>query len=300
MVVRVIAVTEQDIEANAAADSDVGEASPPIVEEASVDIHKPKAAHSVQEFLIEIGTIICGILIALSLEQGVETLRTHHEAEETDRALQTEVRTDLDEAIQGAVANGCFRTRIADLTGKLTAPGQSWKGEYEPAKPDPFGGRSGMAGSIILTPLGTMTHNLWDSPAVTSGLSHLDVSRAHRYSDIYRYVTALQAVDDDFTARVSELQPLSFDQELDPAARRTYLSALARLDQDIHFGYNITGFLIERARQNGIEADARDVGERVAAVRKEYGDCVRPYSPAPAIRAEVQNLDRVGIANRTR
>ena len=34
----------------------------------SMEIHKPKAAHSVREFLIEIGTIVCGILIALGLE----------------------------------------------------------------------------------------------------------------------------------------------------------------------------------------------------------------------------------------
>jgi hypothetical protein len=37
-----------------------------------MEIHKPKAAHNVREFLIEIGTIVCGILIALGLEQAVE------------------------------------------------------------------------------------------------------------------------------------------------------------------------------------------------------------------------------------
>jgi hypothetical protein len=26
-----------------------------------MDIHRPKAAHSIREFLVEIGTIICGI-----------------------------------------------------------------------------------------------------------------------------------------------------------------------------------------------------------------------------------------------
>ena len=29
-----------------------------------MDIHKPKAAHSIREFLIEIGAIICGIIRA--------------------------------------------------------------------------------------------------------------------------------------------------------------------------------------------------------------------------------------------
>ena len=43
-----------------------------------MDIHRPKAAHSIREFLIEIGTIICGILIALGLEQGIEWLHWNH------------------------------------------------------------------------------------------------------------------------------------------------------------------------------------------------------------------------------
>lgn len=40
-----------------------------------MEIHKPKAAHSWREFLVEIGTIVCGILIALGLEQVVETVQ---------------------------------------------------------------------------------------------------------------------------------------------------------------------------------------------------------------------------------
>jgi len=263
-----------------------------------MDIHKPKAAHSVREFLIEIGTIVVGILIALSLEQGVELLRASHEASETDRSLQTEVRTDIDEAIQGVTANGCTRARVADLTRKLTSPGENWKGEYSPPKIDRFGGTPAMAGSIMPMALGTMTHNLWDSPAVTSGLSHLEVLRAHRYSDIYRYVTALQAVDDDADVRLSELQPLAFNQTLDPAARREYLRSLARLDQDTYFAYNITGFLVERARQNGIEPDAQDVDQRLRVIRGAYGDCVLPYAVPPGIKAQVEKLDLIGEAGR--
>jgi hypothetical protein len=43
-----------------------------------VDIHKPKAAHNGREFAIEIATIICGIVIALGLEQLVEALHRGH------------------------------------------------------------------------------------------------------------------------------------------------------------------------------------------------------------------------------
>lgn len=55
-----------------------------------MDIHKPKAAHSWREFLIEIGTIICGILIALGLEQVVEQLHWRHEVEAARERLKPE------------------------------------------------------------------------------------------------------------------------------------------------------------------------------------------------------------------
>ena len=63
-----------------------------------MEIHKPKAAHSFREFLIEIGTIICGILIALGLEQTVEAVRTAREVAEAREALHREMALDLDVA----------------------------------------------------------------------------------------------------------------------------------------------------------------------------------------------------------
>ena len=47
-----------------------------------MDIHKPKAAHSLREFLIEIGTIVVGVLIALAAEQTVQTMHERRAATE--------------------------------------------------------------------------------------------------------------------------------------------------------------------------------------------------------------------------
>jgi hypothetical protein len=59
-----------------------------------MDIHKPKAAHSWREFLVEIGTIICGILIALGLEQAIEWLHVRGEVTETREALHREIEAN--------------------------------------------------------------------------------------------------------------------------------------------------------------------------------------------------------------
>ena len=58
-----------------------------------MDIHKPKAAHSWREFLIEIGTIICGILIALGLEQAVEVVHRNAEVREARELLRDDLKT---------------------------------------------------------------------------------------------------------------------------------------------------------------------------------------------------------------
>ena len=60
-----------------------------------MEIHKPKAAHSWREFLIEIGTIICGILIALGLEQVVESAHRRAEVREAREALREEIAQNL-------------------------------------------------------------------------------------------------------------------------------------------------------------------------------------------------------------
>lgn len=60
-----------------------------------MEIHKPKAAHSWREFLIEIGTIICGILIALGLEQAVEAAHRQEQVSKARENLRREVGSDL-------------------------------------------------------------------------------------------------------------------------------------------------------------------------------------------------------------
>ena len=60
-----------------------------------MDIHKPKAAHSIREFLIEIGTIICGILIALGLEQVATAIHERRIADEARESVRAEVRENL-------------------------------------------------------------------------------------------------------------------------------------------------------------------------------------------------------------
>ena len=56
-----------------------------------LDVHPPHpAAHTWKDFLIHVGTICVGLLIAVGLEQAVEAIHHHHPAEQIIQALQRE------------------------------------------------------------------------------------------------------------------------------------------------------------------------------------------------------------------
>ena len=76
-----------------------------------MDIHKPKAARSLREFMIEIGTITIGILIALGLEALVQERHNHDLADHA----RADLRRELD---------GNRRALLADITQeRAAAPG---------------------------------------------------------------------------------------------------------------------------------------------------------------------------------
>jgi hypothetical protein len=56
-----------------------------------LDVHPPhQAAHSWKDFFIHIATIVVGLIIAVGLEQAVESIHHHYEINETREALKLE------------------------------------------------------------------------------------------------------------------------------------------------------------------------------------------------------------------
>lgn len=77
-----------------------------------MDIHKPKAAHSIREFLIEIGTIICGILIALGLEQAVDAVHRSAEVREAREAIRAEILANTSILKWGVEEDKCLLSQL--------------------------------------------------------------------------------------------------------------------------------------------------------------------------------------------
>lgn len=86
-----------------------------------MDIHKRNAAHSWREFLVEIGTIICGILIALGLEQAIEILHQQHLRQEAREAIRGELSVNLDAFRRRGEIQACIEPRLGELERLLVS-----------------------------------------------------------------------------------------------------------------------------------------------------------------------------------
>ena len=94
-------------------------------EDQSVEIHKPKAAHNVREFLIEIGTIMCGILIALALEQAVEWVHGRERLHQVQEQLHAEISGNVQSAALWLAVAPCLDQQISDIETRLLAARES-------------------------------------------------------------------------------------------------------------------------------------------------------------------------------
>jgi hypothetical protein len=92
-----------------------------------MDIHKPKPVQNWREFLAEITVIVCGVLIALALEQAVESLHWHHAVHLGRESLHREMQFDNKFYAWRVALAPCATKRIADVSDlieKAAAEGQ--------------------------------------------------------------------------------------------------------------------------------------------------------------------------------
>jgi hypothetical protein len=90
-------------------------------------IHKPKIGHSLFEFLKELGTIVLGILIALSLEALVERIHWANEVRKGEAALRKEIAINDRYFQERAAAAPCMQRRLqqtAALIEEASAKGR--------------------------------------------------------------------------------------------------------------------------------------------------------------------------------
>ena len=241
-----------------------------------MEIHKPKAAHSWGEFLIEIGTIICGILIALGLEQGIEWLHWHEQVHLTEEALLPEIQSNLTNIAERISVRPCQSQQIITLRDALLAPGEVWRAPPYPAvagKPNP--GLADVADGSWMGPgsggpiprIYRVPHRPWPDAAYRSALAagvfnHMSGDRARLYGGLYYGFSLLKDFQEVEFGTIPHLTRLGFDGRLTPQERSAYVNTLGEMDNIDRFMASSGAQLIIKADKAGIRVKRSQIESR--------------------------------------
>ena len=241
-----------------------------------MEIHKPKAAHSWREFLIEIGTIICGIVIALGLEQVVSNIEWNRKVSETREALALELGENLGKFEVRTQLAQCVDQRLDALAAIVDHAAKS--GVIQPL-PAP-----------IPPPYFSWGTNIWSSALSSQTASHLPAGQLRGYGRFYQIldrVAVAEPQEEEAWTTLFELAGPGRPFNADDA--RTYRRAIghARQLNGIIAGFGVRE--LQAVDGYHIPYDAKIVEERTKHLKEAYPTCGAPkgeplasYGAAPA------------------
>src|SRR5579863_6700730 len=149
-------------------------------------IHKPKPLHGVREFLSEISVIVVGVLIALGLEQTVESLHWTHKVRQAEVRLRADLEFDITFAAQFAVLEPCAEAYLDRVqTDLIKHDAAEIVRLYEFGPPFIRGAWKSVA---------------WESAVASQIGDHIDNDRFQAYSEAFRGANLLR----DFQVRLRD------------------------------------------------------------------------------------------------
>jgi hypothetical protein len=181
-----------------------------------MDVHKPKPIHNLRELASEIGVIVIGILIALGLEQVIETLHTRERTEVAQQAVDREVRFNLAKANRELDMRACMERQMAALSDAI--------GKRDQGKVRRLLGTAGFVGPF------PWTHAAWQAAVDSEAADHFDPARRHDYWLIYGTVNASDRAQDQYWDAYAQLRAIALSGLSDsPEAAGVELTQMARL-----------------------------------------------------------------------
>ncbi len=231
-------------------------------EVAGVEIHKPKATHNWREFLTEIGTIVCGILIALGLEQAVEALHSRHLVAQAEEAMRAEIVDD--DAPQAYIRLAIAPCLSRQLDGLRAAVDQRMA-------PEAFG----KLAASYRPELRTWDDQAWKAAQASGVLSAMGAKKLDRWS--LTYVQIPNLAEDVRTERnaLTRLRLTRFKSGAWTQARVDELSDIIDTLESANRGTTShSAAQIVFMKTNGLELPAATEETALAGARQGYGNCV--------------------------
>jgi hypothetical protein len=224
-----------------------------------MDIHKPKPVHNWREFASEIAVIVCGILIALMLEQVAEAWRLHEKVEIGEASIRAEFSDQLAYATIYLKLKPEMDERIARLEAASIARVHKEAARLA-ALPAPFSMRPWSVAA-------------WDAAASEQIVSHLDPERRKRYEILRRQANSMlelqYRVKDNYSTLLGSRMPVDGD-----ALIAQQISAAEHLRSDSAFGAIVTRSMIDTASK----LELHPTPERIKKGLEDLRDCRTPGS----------------------
>jgi hypothetical protein len=229
-----------------------------------MDIHKPKPVHSLREFLSEIAVVVCGILIALALEEGLRALRDRQTAEEALEAVRGEIRQNLGYISARLVSLPCAERRLDEIGDLLDAAGEG------PLKPAPQW--------VGQPPIFFLTDQRWQAATASGRTSLLSSDDQGRYGGLYAFMMRFNEGERAEQAAWSQLRGLeSWRGPLGPVGRMHFLEALQAARYEIWQTRVTSAGARARAKELGIGDEAPKT--MVGGYRIPHGVCLPIDTP---------------------
>ncbi len=190
-----------------------------------MDIHKPKPVHNLKEFFSEIAVVVCGVIIALALEQGVEELSWAHKVAEARTSLHENLATITVFAQERIAHAPCARARLDALEEALVASPARWR----PLPPT----YCGYAHSVVFqAPDRPWPTELWKAFSEDGTVSHLPRPYRLQAAFTFGFVDGMARTGELEDQLTPQLNVLSRPVLLTPDARINLLRVIEELKRD--------------------------------------------------------------------
>jgi hypothetical protein len=172
-----------------------------------MEIHHPRASHSWREFLLEIGTITIGILIALALESLILAARDHRLLNNARADLRSELRDNrraLTHEIDAANSSATTLRAILD-------DAQQWLRTGDKNAQSRIVLR-GQQLSASVSPLSTAG---WEAAGASEAIVHMPLQEAQALAKVYSSSRVFNTLEDRVEERWFELSGLPAMYDMD-------------------------------------------------------------------------------------
>ena len=220
-----------------------------------MDIHKPKPIRNWREFLTEVGTIVLGVCIALTAEQGVEYIHWRNQVADARRIIASEMALNTTSAIAVLRTQSCVERRLDELARILDAASRS--GSLPPV------------GFIAAPPRRGWAGGAWDGVLSSQVATHFCRQQLASLSRLYNTVRLSQAYSP------LELEPWSTlatmtgpGRRLDPASEADLRKAISMARSYIRTRTNLALQMLRNLNRLNLPYNQSDK-QAMAAARDE-------------------------------